>query len=325
MKPEILICCVVLLPSMLTAQTVVYYHFDGTNGEAAGTIVDSGPNGLDGSVAGTATYASGPVGSCLDLTGDLNYVTIPGTSGLALSNSWTVEMLFRINVPYVTYGSDPATLVNKLNTPYAGNFLDSFSLQLGSAGVINAQIGFGNLNGQFLASAAGNYSDGQWHHVALVYDMDAATGTNTLSLYADYTLEASVSAAFPPIDWENYPINIGAGNYPNNDPNSGYRRNLDGQVDEFRISNVALTPDQFVSVSGGRPAPLAIQAGTGGVALSWGSISNETYQLQARTDLSIGSWLNFGGPIVGTGEKVTVPDAYVAGRTQRFYQLLMSP
>lgn len=76
MKTAILISCVVLLPSMLTAQTIAYYHFDGTNGEAAGIIVDSGPNGLDGSIAGTAAYAPGPIGSCLDLTGDLNYVTI---------------------------------------------------------------------------------------------------------------------------------------------------------------------------------------------------------------------------------------------------------
>jgi hypothetical protein len=326
MNKPIFICCVLLLPSILTAQTVAYYHFDGTNGAAADTILDSGPNGFDGSTVGTAVYAPGPAGTCLDLTGDYNFVTIPGTTNLALTNSWTVEMLFRVNVPYVADGSDPAALINKINTPDSGDFLDSFCLQLGSAGVIAAQIGFGNLNGDYFDSgSSGNYSDGNWHHVALVYSMDAASGTNTALLYADYALVNSISGTFPAIDWENYPINIGAGNYPNNYAYGEFRRNLDGQVDEVRISSVALTPDQFVSIPGGRNAPLAIQGQVGGVLLSWTSATNEACQLQARTDLSAGSWVNLGGPIIGTGSMQTMSDAYVEGRAQRFYQLLVSP
>ena len=226
------------------------------------------------------------MGSCLDLTGDLNYVTIPGTTNLALTNSWTVEMFFRVNVPYVTYGSDPAALINKLNTPFAGDFLDSFHLQIGSVGGMSAQIGFGNLAGQYLdTGSTGNYSDGQWHHVALVYDMDQDTGTNTISIYMDYALASAVSGAFPPIDWENFPINIGAGNYPDEQDTSPYRRNFDGQVDEVRISNAALTPAQFVTIPRGRNAPLSIEAQANGVLLSWGSVTNETYQLQTRNDI----------------------------------------
>jgi hypothetical protein len=326
MKNQIFISCVLLFPFVLSAQTVAYYHFDGTNGAVTGAILDSGPNGFDGVTEGAAAYASGPAGTCIDLTGDNNYVSVPGASGVALTNSWTVEMLFRVNVPYVTYGSDPAVLINKLNTPYAGDFLDSFSLQLGSVGIIYAQIGFGNITGEeFDSGSSGNYSDGQWHHVALVYAMDEASGTNTAFLYADYALVASISGAFPAIDWEGYPINVGAGNYPNDDPTSGFRRNLDGQVDEVRISSVALTPDQFVKVPAGQNAPLAIQGQAGGVLLSWMSATNETYQLQARIDLSVGSWANLGGAVAGTGAKMSVSDAYVEGRGERFYQLLVSP
>jgi hypothetical protein len=309
-----------------SAQTVAFYHFDNTNGEIASTIVDSGPLGLNGSMVGTAHYAPGVLGGCIDLSGDFNYVTIPQSSSLVFSNSWTVELFFRANSPYTVYGSDPSCVINKLNTSASGNFLDSFHLQIGSAGIIYGQIGFGNETGvNLITGSQQNLSDGQWHHVGLVYKVGESTPTNTISLYVDYARASSVSGIFPPIVWQNFPIDIGAGNYPNEQDKGPFRRNFDGQVDEVRISSAALTPSEFVSLPPGHYTPLTIQQKTGGVLLSWGSLSPETYQLQTRSDLTLGTWSNLQGPQTGTGSRMSLPDPFVVGRTQSFYQLLVSP
>jgi len=229
-----------------------------------------------------------------------------------------------MNVPYVVDGADPACLINKLNTPYSGDFLDSFCLQLGSAGVISAQMGYGNLNGQYLdTGSAKNFSDGNWHHVALVYKVNPGSGTNTLSIYGDYALISSVSAAFPAVGWSaNYPVNIGAGNYPDNESTSGFRRNMDGQVDEVRISDVALAPGEFV----GQQSPITIKGTPAGYLFSWPSVTNQMYQVQTRDDLGPGgSWVNSGGPIAGTGSDLAWSNSPAAGEPQKFYQILVSP
>lgn len=310
----------------LSGQTVAFYHFDNTNGATASTIPDSGPLGLNGSTVGTAHYAQGVIGTCLDLSGDFNYVTIPQSSSLVLSNSWTVELFFRANSPYTVYGSDPSCVINKLNTSTSGNFLDSFHLQIGTSGIMNGQIGFGNETGVNLVTGSQqNLFDGQWHHVALVYKVGEGTSTNTVSIYVDYAPASSMSGVFPPIAWQNFPINIGAGNYPNEQDTGPFRRNFDGQVDEVRISSAALDPSQFVSLPPGHGAPLTIQQQTGGVLLSWGSVSTETYQLQTRPDLTLGAWSNLRGPRTGTGSRMSLADPFVVGRTQSFYQLLVSP
>ena len=83
-------------------------------------------------------------------------------------------------------------------------------------------------------------NDGAWHHVAYTYD-----GT-VVKLYIDHTLDKTYSLdATGTISYgDNNAVYIGGyDNYFNN--GYGYRR-FPGLIDEVRVSNVALQPEQFL-------------------------------------------------------------------------------
>ncbi len=304
-----------------TAQTIAFYHFDGTAGLSASALIDSGPSNLTGSVQGSAVFAPGVLGNCLDLSGDLNYGQIPNSANLILTNDWTVEFFFKANQPIHIYGYAPA-MVNKLFTSNPGDFLSSYVCLLTDLGQVVGHICFSESYGIDLVSPASlNFADGNWHHFALTCKIGQ---TNTLfSLFADYSLVASASNSFPPIAWANYPVYVGAGNFPGGQDNGPYRRNFDGQIDELRFSSTALQPSQFV----GAPytnVTTAITAISGAVKLSGPTQTNHTYQLQSRTDLVSGNWTNLFGILPGNGSPFYVTNAFMPGVNQQFFRLLMS-
>ena len=99
-------------PFAATAATVAYYRFEGTNGSPVTTILNSGPIGLNGTEVGTAKYSPGVLGTGLDLSGDLNFGSVPNSTSFVLKNDFTVELFFKANQPYTVYGSDPSDLIN---------------------------------------------------------------------------------------------------------------------------------------------------------------------------------------------------------------------
>ena len=60
------------------------------------------------------------------------------------------------------------------------------------------------------------------------------------------------------------------------------------------------------------------------VRFSWSAIPGPNYQVQYRTNLTVGSWQNFGGPIPGTNMVLTVTDS-VAAEPVRFYRVIVLP
>jgi hypothetical protein len=84
-------------------------------------------------------------------------------------------------------------------------------------------------------TATVNVEDGQWHHVAFTY-----TYTNRLvRLYIDYALNTSGNS-FSNLVYDTGSLRIGQG--------AGGRA-FDGWIDEIRISDNVLTPEQFMTVS----------------------------------------------------------------------------
>ena len=84
-------------------------------------------------------------------------------------------------------------------------------------------------------TAAVSVEDGQWHHVAFTY-----THTNkTLRLYVDYVLSTS-GTSYSNLVYDSSQLRIGQG--------AGARA-FDGWIDEIRITDSVLTPEQFMTVS----------------------------------------------------------------------------
>lgn len=315
-----------MLPCIATAQTVAYYQFDGAVGSPVTTVFDSGPSSLHGTNVGSSAYSAGVIGTGFDVSGDLNYASIPHSAGFVLTNHWTVELFLKAHQPYTTYGSDPSKVINKLYTGSAGGATESFSIQFFADGHIGGTIGFSVGSGQDVnTSGTETFADGEWHHVALVYDSNSKGTTNILSLYVDYTLRATKSGSFPPIPWGNFPIYIGAGNFPGGQDNGEFRRNFDGKIDEVRISNEALQPSQFVTIPSGQFALVTISNALVGAQLRWDSQTNHAYQVQYVPQIPANSWSNLGGPLTGNGNWLTSTDAFVPNRTQRFFRVLESP
>lgn len=303
------------------SQTAVYYQFDGAIGASPTNASDSGPLQLTATVVGPAAYAPGVISSGLDLSGDSNYVRIPFSTNLTFTDDWTIEFFFRAHQPYRMYGSD-AVMLNKLNTANAGTYLSSYAVYLYSTGQLSSVVGFGGDTGASLSSSGGqNYADGNWHQLALTYK--TVGSTNTLSLYADYALLASTNGQFPPIAWDNFPVYIGAGNFPNGNDTGPFRRNFDGAIDEFRLSTVALQPSQFI----GYPTN-AITAGiskiAGGIRVSCNTQTNRFYRIATRGYLTSGSWSNL-GIWLGSGATLSVTNMYSNTVNQQFFQALSSP
>jgi hypothetical protein len=315
------IFALVFVCSTMTAQTIAYYHFDETAGLIASALIDSGPSNLTGTVQGSAVFAPGVLGNCLDLSGDLNYGQIPNSANMTLTNDWTIEFFFKANLPFHIYGF-PGVMVNKLFTPNVGNFLSSYVCLFADTGQVVGQISFSESSGVDLVSPSQvNFADGNWHHYALTCKIGQPS--TTFSLFVDYSLVDSVTNSFPPIVWANYPVYVGAGNFPNGQDNGQFRRNFDGQIDELRFSKTALLPSQFIAVPSTN-VTTDIVAIPGAVKLSASTQTNHVYQLQSRTNLSSGNWSNLYGILPGNGSFFYVTNLFVPGVNQQFFRVLTS-
>ncbi len=83
-------------------------------------------------------------------------------------------------------------------------------------------------------SSTTSFENNEWHHVAVVRDVD----TNTYTLYVDYIAEASIEYSSGSV--KNEPLAIGAG-YGWTSARSFY-----GAIDDLRISDESLDPNAFL-------------------------------------------------------------------------------
>ena len=93
-------------------------------------------------------------------------------------------------------------------------------------------------------SGAGTHkiNDGLWHHIALTCSYDATENKSYFKMYVDYELDFTASRADAPVygTREDRSNDIFIGGYMN----AG--RKFNGMIDELRITDAALTQDQFL-------------------------------------------------------------------------------
>ena len=188
-------------------------------GDASDAVGASG-----GTLVGAAGFNTGEVGQGFSFDGTSSYVSIPDSPLLdTISNRFTVELWFRVNA--TSANGDWAGIVAKGNTSWRLQAYGAEALTFSATGTSG-----GDLQG------TRNVNDGQWHHVACVYD-----GTN-MFLYTDGTLDVSKPSTGL-IAQNNYPVAIGANANP---PGVNYL--FDGSVDEVALYNRALSADEIAAI-----------------------------------------------------------------------------
>ncbi|HEY4414413.1 MAG TPA: LamG domain-containing protein [Verrucomicrobiae bacterium] len=201
-------------------------NFASTN---AGAILDASGNARNGTVnvSGTA-YVPGSFNfgatPALRFTPGPDHIVVPDPSGVfTFTNSFTMEAVIRSTNNVTTQG---AIVAKNGTTDGEGEFWWRFP---GAAGG-HQEVG---MNGTF-AIGTNTLNDGNWHHVAVVYDQ----ANGQIRLYADYILEATSPAVFgSPIG---RPSDLFIGSF------IGGGSELDADVDLIRISSGVLATNQFV-------------------------------------------------------------------------------
>ena len=238
------------------ASTVGYWRFENS-------LLDETTNNNDGSPVGDPTYStSTPVNpvpltgvsntSSLALDGNGDYVAVPHSSSLNLTTAFTVE--FWMNAGMVQ--PEPLFLV----VDNSHGWVDStgwFFQGNSTSGQLGFGIGLGGVGaGNFVqAVSTSSVLDNLWHHIAGVYD-STATGEE-LKLYVDGELVSMLAVGDMVTNTRN--INIGAswGGGP-------FNRHYNGLIDELRISDMALSPNEFLAPV---PVPAALPLFLGGLSL----------------------------------------------------------
>ena len=107
-------------------------------------------------------------------------------------------------------------------------------------------------------------------------------------------------------------------------PHSGF---FDGQMDDLRIYDRALSASEVQSLYVGNTVVLTLQiqiAGPESVQLSWVNQPGVSYQVESKSNQCAAAWWLLGAPISSTGLNNSTLDS-IAGRSSGFYRVRVLP
>ncbi len=232
---------------------------DGSDGYAGGPFNGTG-------YGGTLSYQSGAVGSnshSLEFTegvSPIDYVGLSMPTAIAeiTKGAFTVETWFK------TEDHGRGVLVGT----YHGSIQDDLNFEINSSGQIRGHIGSPTAVTDFSSSGHADVADGKWHHGAFVRE---SVGGNVLLYLDGVEVGRSTDAS------GSFTLSTSSTLYLGRDYRTDSTR-FDGYLDNTRISNTALMPNQFhiyaeqnyyrmetddgVAVSAGQAASVVDDTGT---------------------------------------------------------------
>ncbi|MHC4462693.1 MAG: LamG-like jellyroll fold domain-containing protein [Planctomycetota bacterium] len=199
-----------------------WWKFD----EGSGTTArDSSGKGNDGTLQGNPQWVAGKIGGALEFDGNGDYVDCGASLAFNINTNITVTCWIKVHQ------------LDKSWQAIVGQGDNSWRLHRSSSSN-NIAWGTNGLSPKDLTGSV-NVNDGQWHHIAGVYD-----GTQK-RLYMDGNLDAS-SSSTGNINNSSYNVNIGE-----NAQATG--RYWDGLIDDVRVYNRVLTQEEIQQVMIGIP------------------------------------------------------------------------
>ncbi|MFC1634388.1 LamG-like jellyroll fold domain-containing protein [Planctomycetota bacterium] len=238
------ICLVFTVSAVITAQARAEMYMDNVVGlwlfdEGEGEVVnDQSSHENHGTFNGTPEWVEGIVGGALNCARQ-GHVLIKDNDSLDLDGAWTLTLWVNINPPMERW----QTILNK-RFDTATNYV----IRLQDVGKWEVMVN----NGSWVRVGDPSPAQGgEWVHLAGVYN-----GEDTLSLFVDGKQVATRSGIAPPPVNE---IDLRLGSY------SGNGGGIDGMMDETAIFNVALEPDDILSI---REEGLALALDLSGAGLA---------------------------------------------------------
>lgn len=313
--------------TVATLPVVAQYHFsEKAPGNAAdtnaGAIIDSSGNGHNGSILLAGDTATDPVyvvgdtnhgdGTALEFTyvsTATNIVTVPDPNNsfnFTATQSVTMEAIIRTSGN--SQSGQGCLLAKQIADP------GEWYWRIASTGLQR----FSANNGEALKTVNSTTSlyDGQWHHVAAVYD----AATKQMRVYRDYKLDCTPVT----VPWTS-PTNL-VGNTNEalwiGAQQSGSSR-YDGDIDEIRITAAALDPSWFVSMSAvatNTPVPL-VNIVNGGGSLGFGFNTDASHSYVVQTSPSIGPDAVWTDVETIPGDGTTKSVSYNITDPKRFYRV----
>jgi MYXO-CTERM domain-containing protein len=245
-------------PFVPVPNMVAYWNLDETTGTTAN---DSSGNNNTGSYYNTPVPSTDvppvPVGNVRSLsfvaTGSTQRVAVNDSLSLRISGPMTVSAWVKPTIDTPSYQKG---IIEKWTQ--GASAIDGYMFRLGWSSAGNNVPTFTLGNGATQAGAATGtpLTNGQWTHVAGVYD-----GSNLL-LYVNGLSSALTPNTSAPTNANTQELHIG----------SDYGTNVfTGNIDEARLYNRGLTPSEILILHGGQAAPTAFAAVGGNQQndLSW--------------------------------------------------------
>jgi len=301
----------VFSPIVSQAGTIAWWWFQGgVADQVATTPVVDNVNGFNATPFGGPVYRSVAIPQSklgvslgLEFNGSSSRLYVPDNPAFYLTNALTLEA-------FINYKGGPNGAAQIVFRGDDRIGFDPYSLL-----IYNGRLTF------MIVDGANNYSTlsspdaivtNQILHVAGTWD-----GSSGLQkLFINGTQVAAASTAIRPFGAlvPSSTPGIGIGNVQS----SNYNQYFEGIIDLVRISDTALSPDQFLNTNS--PPHVGIQLG---VQIAWATEPYVHYQAQSREFLNSGQWSNLGALITGTGNTNYLFDPL--GRTNNFYQVLIVP
>lgn len=251
-------------PYSVNSNTLHLWHFDEPNpGATVADAVGTSPISLTASKASTDLPGySAAFGNAADVNPNNAsgyYQNTPATGGTddsptttffnTTTGAFTFEALVLWQAPTVSSGSSKFYEIMSMDTDSTGGHQGMFQFYIHktTGGMIlgfEAPVGVGS----FQSSAVGTLTQNTWYHAAVTYD-GVPGETNNLKLYwtpvdpsqTSDTLVGTATLASNPFDGTQMG-NFAVGNVARNTPATVWA----GSLDEVRISNVALGPQQMM-------------------------------------------------------------------------------
>ncbi|MBU2923063.1 LamG domain-containing protein [Winogradskyella psychrotolerans] len=214
-----------------TANIKRYFKFNSNTTDAAG---------VENGTATNVTYGTGKVNNCIELTGNQSYVILPNHTDLNFGNG-TTDSPFSFDFWVKRkIGTGRFLLSKRLSGP-SGH---QYQIRTDNSGKLIVELFDDSTGGQISVTTVPTLNQDEWLHIAITYD-GQSLASGILVYINGVSVSVTTSSQGSYVAMEAFSGDLALGTQSWNLTTSS---SWDGDFDEFRVWNIALTLGQIQSI-----------------------------------------------------------------------------